>query len=69
MVADDRIDECRYGNAPVKLMNADPAVPFLQGAAFDLPGKDVFTDKENGIEIRIVEKIENSYRIRVSKIK
>jgi len=69
MYADDRIEECRYGNAPVRLMNAEPAVPYLQGAAFDLPGKEVFTDKENGIEIRIIEKIGNSYRIRVSKIK
>ncbi len=67
MDADDRIDECRYGKSPVRLMNADPAVPYLQGAAFDLPGKAVFTDKENGIEIRIVEKIGNSYKIRVSK--
>ena len=69
MYADDRIEECRYGNAPVRLMNADPAVPYLQGAAFNLPGKEVFIDKENSIEIRIVEKIGNSYRIRVSKIK
>jgi len=69
MYADDWIDECRYGNAPVRLMNAEPAVPYLQGAAFDLPGKEVFTDKENGIEIRIIEKIGNSYRIRVSKKK
>ena len=69
MYADDRIEECRYGNAPVRLMNAEPAVPYLQGAAFDLPGKEVFTDKENGIEIRIIEKIGNSYRIRVSKKK
>ena len=69
MYADDRIEECRYGNAPVRLMNADPAVPYLQGAAFNLPGKEVFIDKENSIEIRIIEKIGNSYRIRVSKKK
>ena len=69
MYADDRIEECRYGNAPVRLMNAEPSVPYLQGAAFNLPRKEVFTDKENGIEIRIIEKIGNSYRIRVSKKK
>ena len=69
MYADDRIEECRYGNAPVRLMNADPAVPYLQGAAFNLPGKEVFIDKENSIEIRIIEKIGNSYRLRVSKVK
>ena len=69
MYADDRIEECRYGKSPVRLMNAEPAVPYLQGAAFDLPGKEVFIDKESSIEIRIIEKIGNSYRIRISKIR
>ena len=69
MYADDSIEECRYGKSPVRLINADPAVPYLQGAPFNLPGKAVFTDKENGIEIRIVEKIGDSYRIRISKTK
>ena len=69
MYADDSVEECRYGKSPVRLMNADPAVPYLQGAAFDLPGKGVFTDGKNGIQIRIIEKIGNSYRIRVSKIR
>lgn len=67
MVADDSIEECRNGKSPVRLMNADPAIPHLQGAAFDLPGKGLFTDKKNGIEIRIVEKIGDSYRIRISQ--
>jgi hypothetical protein len=46
-------------------MNADPAVPYLQGAAFDLPGKEVFIDKKNKIQTRIVEKSGNSYKIRI----
>jgi hypothetical protein len=66
MYADDRIGECRHGASPVRLMNADPAVPYLQGAAFDLPGKEVFVDKKNKIEIRIVERIGDSYRVRIS---
>jgi len=69
MYADDSIEECRYGKSPVRLINADPAVPYLQGAAFNLPGKGVFTDKKNGIEIRIIQKIDDSYRIRVNKIR
>jgi hypothetical protein len=69
MYADDSIDECRHGKSPVRLMNADPSVPYLQGAAFDLPKKGVFTDKKNGIEIRLIEKIGDSYRIRVGKIR
>lgn len=68
MRADDSIGECRYGQSPVRLMNADPAIPYLQGAAFDLPGKAVFTDKENDVEIRIMEKTDKSYRIRISTI-
>ena len=69
LYADDDVAECRHGESPVKMMNADPDVAYLQGAAFNLPGKDVFTDKENGIEIRIIEKINASYKIRISKIK
>ncbi len=68
MYVDDSVDECRYGRAPVRLMDADPSVPYLQGAAFDLPDKGVFTDKDNDIEIRLVEKIGNAYKIRISKI-
>ena len=69
MFADDSIEECRHGKSPVRLINADPAVPYLQGAAFDLPGKEVFIDKKNGIEIRIIEKMGSSYRIRISKVR
>jgi len=69
MYADDSIDECRHGKSPVRMMDANPAVPYLQGAAFDLPGNGVFTDKKNNIEIRLIEKINNSYRIRISNIK
>ncbi len=69
MYADDNVGECLFGKSPVKLMDADPSVPYLRGAAFDLPNKGVFTDKENGIEIRLVEKVGDSYKIRVSKLK
>jgi len=69
MIADDTIDECRYGNSPIRLIDADPAVSYLRGAAFDLPGKGVFTDRKNSIEIRLIEKIDYSYRIRISRIR
>jgi hypothetical protein len=42
MYADDGIAECRHGEAPVKLVNAHPSVPHLEGAAFDVGGKDSF---------------------------
>jgi hypothetical protein len=42
------------------------SLSYLQGAAFDLPGKEMFIDKKNKIEIRIVDKIGNSFKIRIS---
>lgn len=68
MYADDSIDECRHGRSPVKLMNADPSVPHLQGAAFDLPDKAEFNDKKNNLRIKIIEKVGNAYRVRIGKI-
>ncbi|RJR45269.1 MAG: hypothetical protein C4576_12280 [Desulfobacteraceae bacterium] len=67
MAADDKVDECRHGKSPVKLMNAEPAIPHLQGAAFDLPAKAVFTDRKNGVELRLLERAGDSYRIRVGR--
>ena len=65
MYADDSIEECSHGQSPVKLMNANPAVPYLQGAAFDLPARPVFTDKKYGVEIRLIEKLGDACRIRI----
>jgi len=66
MRADDNVAECRHGLAPVKLVDADPAVPHLEGAAFDLGKRDRFTDIASGITIELLEKVGQSYRIRVS---
>jgi len=63
LYADDRIAECRQGRAPVKLMNADPSVPHLEGAAFDVGAKGVFRDKQNGIAIQLKDKTGGSYTI------
>lgn len=68
MYCDDRIAECRHGKAPVKLRNADPRVPGLRGAAFRLPDRPTFTDRENGIEITLVEETGHSCTIRVDRI-
>ncbi len=65
MRADDKIGECRQGKSPIKLMNADPSVPYLEGAAFDPPAKGLFTDRQDNIEIRILEKSGNAYKIRI----
>jgi M6 family metalloprotease-like protein len=66
MYADDRVGECRHGKAPVKLMNANPSVPLLEGAAFDIGGNDFFQDDENKINIQLKEKIGLSYKILIN---
>jgi M6 family metalloprotease-like protein len=66
MVADDNVAECRFGRAPVKLMNANPSIPYLEGAAFDIGGSTVFQDDNNKIKIRLKEKIGQSYKILIS---
>ena len=68
MHADDDIPECRHGQAPVKIINADSTVPQLKGAAFDIGKKDVFVDKKNKVKIRLVEKIGDSYKIDVNSL-
>ena len=68
MYADDIIPECRHGKAPVKLMNADPSVPHLERAAFDIGRKDSFQDNENKIRIQLKEKITGSYKILISPL-
>ncbi len=67
MKADDSIAECRHGRAPVRLVNANPALPALRGAAFALPGRSQYTDEEYQLDIRLLEKIGDSYRIRISR--
>lgn len=66
MYADDDMAECRNRNAPVKLMDANPSIPHLEGAAFDIGKRDTFQDDRNRIKIQLMEKIGNSYKIQVS---
>lgn len=68
MYADDSVPECRHGMAPVKLMNADPAVPHLEAAAFDIGKNNIFQDDKNRIKIQIQEKIGSSYKILISPV-
>ncbi len=66
LYTDDTVKECRHGQAPVRLVDAHPDVEHLKGAAFDIGGKTIFQDKKNGIEVRLLEKTGDSYRISVS---
>lgn len=67
MQANDSIAECRYGKAPVRLVDANPDKEFMLGAAFDLPGVSSYIDTENKIEIKLLEKLGKSYRVSVRR--
>jgi hypothetical protein len=68
LYADDTVAECLRGQAPVKIVDADPSVPQLEGAAFDIgEGKrDTFTDEEHNITIKLLEKTGYSYEILIT---
>jgi len=63
LYGDDSIAECRHGRAPVRLIDANPSVQHLEGAAFDIGRKDSFQDNRNRIKIQVQEKIGASYRV------
>ncbi|MEW6352503.1 MAG: hypothetical protein AB1646_25940 [Thermodesulfobacteriota bacterium] len=63
MYADDSVPECRRGRAPVKLWNANPSVPNLEGAAYDVGSQEVILGVKFGPRVQIKEKVGNSYRI------
>jgi hypothetical protein len=65
MYADDSIAECRHGRGPVHLVNADPNVPYLQGAAFDFGKNESFVDADNRVRIKLVKRDGNSYELLV----
>jgi hypothetical protein len=68
MYADDNVAECRHGKAPVRLMDANPSIPHLEGAAYEIGKKDTFEDPKNKIRIQLREKIGDAYRIAISPL-
>lgn len=67
MYADDRIGESRHGFGPVRLVNADPTVPHLEGAAFDVDKNASFADEGHGVRIRLLRKSGKSYEVLVER--
>jgi immune inhibitor A len=67
MYADDRIPECRHGRAPVKLIDSNPNVPHLEGAAFDIDKKDSFHNEKNRIRVKLLQKTGDAYKILIEK--
>jgi M6 family metalloprotease-like protein len=71
LYADDTVAECLRGQAPVKIVDADPSVTQLEGAAFDIGEgqRDAFTDEEHDITIKLLEKTGYSYKILITAAK
>jgi M6 family metalloprotease-like protein len=67
MYADDEVAECRHGQAPVKLVNANPSIPHLEGAAFDVATRASFQDDKRGVTIRLLEKTGGAYKVLVDR--
>jgi len=65
MACDDDVAECRHGRSPVRLIDANPARKYLEGAAFDLPERATCVDAASGATVTLLEKVASSYRIRV----
>jgi len=66
LYADDTVGECRHGAAPVKAVDANPQVPYLMDAAFDLGKARVFVDAERNLAIVLLAKVDQSYDILVT---
>ena len=58
--------ECRHGQGPVQLMDANPSVPYLEGAAFDIGKKEIFIDTQNNLAIILLKKVDLSYEIKIT---
>ncbi|MBN1835924.1 MAG: hypothetical protein JW820_08735 [Spirochaetales bacterium] len=69
LYADDRIPECRHGESPVRLVDAHPEQPHLRGAAFDVEGTAVHRDRKHNLEIRVLEQVGTSCRVRVGPLR
>jgi M6 family metalloprotease-like protein len=66
LYADDRVVEGRHGNAPVRIMDANPQVPYMNAAAYDIGKNSVFLDTKNGVAIVLLKKDGLVYEIQIT---
>jgi len=66
LYVDVAIPECRRGLAPVRIMDANPSVPYFNDAAFDIGKNDTYIDAENNLAIMLLEKQGSSYLIQIT---
>lgn len=63
---DDAVAECRKGEAPVKLMNADPSIPELKGAPFTMSGRHAYQDARRHVTIEFLAQKGRDAEIRIA---
>lgn len=66
LYSDDTVYECRHGNAPVRIMDANPAVLYFNDATYDIGKKNKYIDTKNHIAIILEKKDGLAYQIRVT---
>lgn len=66
LYADDSVYECHQGKAPVKIMDANPSVAYMNDATFDINKNDRYIDTKNNIAIILQKKEGLSYQIQVT---
>lgn len=66
LYADDSILECRQGKAPVRIMDANPSVPYMNDATFDIGKKDRYVDTKNNVAVVLQKKDGLSYQIQIT---
>ncbi len=66
LYADDSVNECRHGKTPVKVMDANPEVAYLNDAAYEIGKNQVFIDLENGLAVVLLKKDGLVYEVMVT---
>jgi hypothetical protein len=65
LYVNNEVEEC-LGDSPVQVADANPDVPQLLDAAFDIGKNDIFTDSENGLAIILLQELDFSYEIHIT---
>ncbi len=66
LFADDAVQECRHGQSPVKIVDANPSVPYFNDAAFDIGNNSAFTDIQNNLAVVLLRKQGLSYDVKIT---
>jgi M6 family metalloprotease-like protein len=66
LYGDDQVHESLDGQAPVKIIDANPSVPYLNDAAFDIGAQEYYIDTDNNLAIVLLSKDGLSYEILIT---